>query len=133
MTKLKLPSKEIVTPSTGFIEKIAIELAGVWYDAARSSGLADDKYKNARRFAKHEFERFIPHAIKHCMEMLNNPSFDANAKMIIYDELMKRANDPEARAIFPSDTKADEHLNFKLPEKFIENNFPHLLEKPKVH
>jgi len=136
MSKLKLkPYKsELYTPSQGMIEKIAGELAAVWFEAALSSGLKDDKYgKNPRRFAKKNLEKFIPYAVKHCFEILNNPNTPQDQKMMIYDELMRRVNDPEARSLFPSNTEADKPLNFNLPDDFIEKNLPHLLDKPKAH
>lgn len=126
--KLKSGPKELVTPSTGMIEKIAIEFAGVYYDTARSQGL-HSKHKNARSYARAYFEKFIPNAIKHCMEILNNPKTPVDQKMMIYDELMKRANDPEARALFPSETEHDKHLNFNLPEGFFEKYFPEIVDE----
>lgn len=136
MSKLKLkPHKtELYTPATGMIEKIAGEFAATWFEAALSSGLKDTQYnKSPRKFARKNLEKFIPHAIKHCLEILNNPNTPQDQKMMIYDELMKRSNDPEARSLFPSQTEADKPLSFDLPENFVENNLPHLLEKPKVH
>lgn len=122
---------EIVTPATNLIEKLAGELAATWFEVARSSGHVVQGYgNNARKFAKDNLESFVPFAIKHCMEMLNNPSFDQNAKMMIYEALMKRTNDEEMRKLFPSNTKNDMHLNnFELPKDFMENHFPEFLDE----
>lgn len=120
---------EIVTPSTGMVEKIAMEYAACWYEAARSSGLKPDKYKTARSFARAKFDGFIPEVVKNLITMLGNPKLPPDQKMMIYDELMKRANDPEARKIFPSKTEADKDLNFDLPDNFFENTFPDLAEQ----
>lgn len=128
--KLKhLNTPEIVTPSTGMVEKIAMEYAAVWYEAARSSGLKPGKYKTAKQFARAKFDGFIPEVIKNLITMLGNPKLPPDQKMMIYDQIMKRANDPEARALFPSKTEADKHLDFDLPDNFFENTFPDLAEE----
>lgn len=122
-------TNEIVTPTTGMIERMAMEYAATWWEAARSSGLKPGKYKTARQFAKAKFEGFIPEVVKNLITMLGNPSLPPDQKMMIYDELMKRANDSDARKIFPSKTEADKHLNFDLPDNFFENTFPDLAEQ----
>lgn len=127
--KLKPYKTELFQPSDGMIEKIAGEMAAVWFEAALSSGLKDTKYKkNPRKFAQANLEKFIPFAIKSCMDMLANSNTPHDQKMMIYEQIMKRANDPEARATFPSKTEADKHLSFDLPENFLENNFPQYLD-----
>lgn len=131
MSKLKLKPAEIVTPETALVEKVAGELAAVWFETARSSGHIIKGYgNNVRKFARENLESFIPHALKHLMEMLNNPSTPPDQKMMIYDAIMKRANDPEARALFPSNTENDKHLNnFELPKDFLENHFPEFIDQ----
>lgn len=128
MTKLKIKS-ELYKPADGLIEKVASKFASEWFEAALSSGLKDDKYnRNPRKFAKINLEKFIPYAIKHLIEMLKNPSLPHDQKFMIYEQILKRVNDPEMRTIFPSNTENDKHLNFDLPENFMEKNFPEYLD-----
>lgn len=130
MTKL-VNKLELYTPDTALIEKIAGEFAAIWFETARSSGHVIKGYGNdVRRFARENIESFIPHALKHCFEMLNNPQTPAEQKTMIYDAILKRANDPEARALFPSPTENDKHLNnFELPKNFVENFFPEFIDE----
>lgn len=81
------------TPKYTVIEKVAAEFAAVWWEAGRSSGLKS-KHKTARLYAKKNFEKFIPKAIEHLTEMLDNPHIADLAKQEIYEALMERANDP---------------------------------------
>lgn len=125
--------KKIVAPESEIIEQTALELACVFYEAGRSSGLTS-KHKNARAYAKANLEVFLPKAIEYLVSMLGNPQFDPKAKELIYNALMERTNNEDMRTLFPSDTENDRHLNnFELPKDFMENNFPELFDKKKVH
>ncbi len=101
MSKLK-----IITPSSMLIEKTAGNFAGVWYDAARSSGIKIAKlqgktinllkYKNnPRLFAKAHLEKFIPAAIHALTTLLGKPNIPAEQKEIIYAAIMERTNDEQ--------------------------------------
>lgn len=85
-------------PTLKLIEHVAAKMAGELYEIGRSQGLKS-KYKNARSYALNNLEKFIPHAIKHLMEMLNRPDVAPELKEEIYDGLMERINDPEAKSL----------------------------------
>lgn len=98
--------RKIITPASVMIEKVASEMACVFYEAARSQG-ATSKYKNARQYAKKYLEYFIPKAIDHLISMLDRKDLPDDQKALIYDCIMERHNDPdlvEARPNF--DVKA---------------------------
>lgn len=100
MSKLK-----IITPSSNIIEKTAGEMAGVFYDAARSSGMTRIQlqgkrinllaYKTSRAFARTHLEKFIPAAIESLTTILGRPNTPEEAKRIIYDAIMERTNDEQ--------------------------------------
>lgn len=93
------------TPSDVIVEKTAGEFAGVWYDAARSSGmtivnLQGDtinlrKYKTPRNFARRHLEKFIPAAVHALTDILSRDTTPPEQKEIIYQALMERVNDPD--------------------------------------
>lgn len=82
----------VVEPHHLLIEKTALELAAVFYEAGRSSGL-HSKHKDARKFAKANVEKFIPKAVELLTDMLGNPSLPQDQKNMIYDAIMERTND----------------------------------------
>lgn len=84
---------KIIQPEDDLIERTALEYAAVYYEAGRSTGLKS-KWKNPKSFAKNNFEKFIPRVVDDFLTMLNNPTFDASAKDIIWKALQKRHNDP---------------------------------------
>jgi hypothetical protein len=96
---------KIKDPSDVIIEKTAGEMAGVFYDAARSSGMKVIKlqdqvinllrYKSARDFARRHLEKFIPAAVHALTDILSRPETPANQKEVIYQALMERVNDPD--------------------------------------
>ena len=53
------------------------------------------KYKNAREYARKNLEKFFPRAIDHLLDILNNPYTPEDQKIMIYDALSERVNDPE--------------------------------------
>lgn len=89
------------TPKFNLIEHVALELAATFYEVGRSQGLKS-KHKNARLYAFANLEKFVPHAIKHLLEMLNNPSVSAEQKEEIFESLQERINDPTAQALAQS-------------------------------
>lgn len=90
-------------PSDVIIEKTAGEMAGVWYDAARSSGMSIVKlqgqvidlrrFKSTRDFARRHLEKFIPAAVHALTDILSKDSTPAAHKEVIYQALMERVND----------------------------------------
>jgi hypothetical protein len=92
-------------PSDVIIEKTAGEMAGVFYDAARSSGLKKIKlqdqvidllrYKSPRDFARRHLEKFIPAAVHALTEIMSRDSTPPDQKEIIYNAIMERVNDPD--------------------------------------
>ena len=101
MSKLK-----IITPETNLIEKTAGEFAGVWFDAARNSGIKIArlqgvtinlmKYKNnPRLFARAHLEKFIPAATHALMEILCRDSTPLDQKEIIYKAITERTGDEQ--------------------------------------
>lgn len=129
MTSSQFKLTELYQPADGLIEKIAGEFAGTWFEAARSSGLEIKGYgNNSKKFAKEQFENFIPHAIKILLDILNNPKTAPDQKFMIYEQILKRTNDLEMRALFPSNVERDKPFDFSLPENFLEKNFPHFVD-----
>lgn len=94
---------KIVDPGNVIVEKTAGEFAGVFYDAARSSGLKVIKlqgkvinllrYKSPRAFARAHIEAFIPAAMHSLMQILSRPETPEPQKKLIYDAVMERVND----------------------------------------
>ena len=97
---------KIKDPSDVIIEKTAGEMAGVFFEAARSSGMGIitlqgqkidlRKFKNnPRDFARRHLEKFIPAAVHALTEILARDSTPADQKEIIYQALLERVNDPD--------------------------------------
>lgn len=97
---------KIVTPESNIIEKTAAEFAGVFFDAARSSGMEKIKlqgriinlmkYKNnPRNFARDCLEGFIPAAIEALTTIMGRDSTPPEQKEIIYQAILERVNDPQ--------------------------------------
>lgn len=93
-------------PKYTVIEKTAAELAGVFYDACRSSGMKSE-YKSAKTFARAKFTTFIPKAVELLISMLGRSDIHDLMKQEIHGALMERHNDPELNAIMPNQTKLD--------------------------
>lgn len=87
-------TSKIAKPLNPLIFKVAGELAAVWYEAGRSTGLTS-KWPNARAYARANLERFVPKAIEHLLAILANPSFSNHAKFEIYEALIDPINDPD--------------------------------------
>ena len=94
---------KIVDPSNVIIEKTAGEFAGVFYDAARSSGMKTIelqgekinllRYKRTRDFARRHIEKFIPAAVHALNEIMCNPDTPEEQRQVIYNAIMERVND----------------------------------------
>lgn len=87
-------NKKIVTPANPLIYKVAAEMAGVFFDAGRSSGL-HSKHKTPEAFARANIEKFLPKAVQTLIEMLK-PTSNCTEHMReeIYSALMDPVNDP---------------------------------------
>jgi hypothetical protein len=98
-------SRKIKDPSDVIVEKTAGEFAGLWYDAARSSGMTVVKlqgniinllkYKSPREFARRHLEKFIPAAVHSLIEIMSRPNCPEDQKLIIYNAIMERVNDQD--------------------------------------
>lgn len=96
---------KLKAPSDVIIEKTAGEFAGVFYDAARSSGMKVIRlqgkvinllrYKSTRDFARRHLEAFIPAAVHALTDILSRPETPVAQKDVIYNALMERVNDPD--------------------------------------
>lgn len=86
-------SQILSAPKSNLIEHVAGQLAATWYEIGRGQGMKS-KWPTARLYAKNNIEKFIPKAIEHLIEILNNPTFPDLAKQEIYEALMERHNDP---------------------------------------
>lgn len=111
----KLSPKKLIQPHSLVIEKTALELAAVYYEAGRSAGLTS-KHKNARAFARANVEKFIPKAVELLMDILGKDSTPQDQKDMIYEAIMERANDTDLSnsgiPVFkvPIDYKSDRHV-----------------------
>lgn len=89
------------------IEKTSAEMAGTFFDAARSSGLKVIhlqgktinlmRYRRTRDFAKAHLEKFIPAALKSLIDIMSMPHTPPDQKQLIYDAIMERTNDEQVQ------------------------------------
>lgn len=93
-------------PSDVIIENTAGQMAGVFFDAARSSGLTVIqlqgkkinllKYKNnPRNFARVHIQAFIPAAVHALIEIMSRENTPTEQKDIILNAILERVNDPD--------------------------------------
>jgi len=101
VSKLKL-----IQPHSMLIEQTAGQMAGVFFEAARSSGLTIislqgqkinlSKYKNnPHKFARAHLEKFIPAAVHSLTEILSKPETPEHFKETIYQAILERTNDEQ--------------------------------------
>lgn len=83
---------KLIKPESTLIEKTALDLAAVFYEAGRSSGLKS-KHKDAKSYAKAYLKEFIPKAVELLMEILSKDSTPQPMRDAIYDAFMERTND----------------------------------------
>jgi hypothetical protein len=86
--------RKLIKPESILIEQTALQLAAVYYEAGRSSGLTS-KHKDARAFARANVTKFIPKAVELLMDILAKESTPKEMKDAIYDAFMERSNDEE--------------------------------------
>ena len=99
-------------PKYSLFERVAGELAGVFYDAARSSDM-QSQYKSAKAFARAKFTTFLPKAIELCLSMLHRDDINQTMKDEIFNAYLERANDPYLKEIDPHD------MNMRAIEKLL--------------
>lgn len=78
-------------PQSVIIEKTALSFAAEMYEDCRSKGMTS-KFKNARAYAKANFEMYIPAAINILLDMLNSPTVSAHEKDEIMLAMQERIN-----------------------------------------
>ena len=93
MAKTISEQRLLKAPESTVIEKVALEFAAVFYDAARSSGATSKLTQRA--WARKNFQKFIPHATKHLISMLGRSDIADLMKQEIHQALLERVNDPE--------------------------------------
>lgn len=132
---------KIKDPSDVIIEKTAGEFAGVFYDAARSSGMKTVKlqdqvinlmrYKSPRDFARRHLEKFIPAAVHALTDILSRPNTPPDQKEIIYNALMERVNDPDLDMMGKT-AQLPEYENTILYKADNEKPKPVIVNTPKI-
>lgn len=137
MSKLK-----IITPTSMIIEKTAAEFAGVFFDAARSSGMKKIKLRgeiidllrfknNPKLFARKYLEKFIPDAVKALIDIMSRPNTPEEQKRIIYDAITERTNDEQLNAM-GTVAGLPEFKDTPLFKKDTELPKPIILNTPKI-
>lgn len=91
--------KLIQQPRSTLIEKTALEFAAVFYDVGRSQGMTS-RHKSARHYAAHNFIKFIPRAVSHLIDILNQPNATPAMKLEIWTALQERIHDVDNNALF---------------------------------
>lgn len=91
---------KLIKPESTLIEKTALELAAVFYEAGRSSGLKS-KHKDAKSYAKAYLTKFIPKAVELLMDIISKDTTPQAQRDAIYDALMERTNDKDLSNTIP--------------------------------
>jgi len=117
-------------------------MAGVFYDAARSSGLKVIqlqgqkinllKYKSPRDFARRHIEKFIPAAVHALTEILSRPETPVEQKDIIYNALMERVNDKDLDMMAKTAGDLPEFEQTVLYKSDQEKPKPVIVNTPKI-
>lgn len=133
---------KIADPSTVIVEKTAGEFAGVFYDAARSSGLTTIqlqgqkinllKYKSPRDFARRHIEKFIPSAVHSLIEIMSRPNCPPDQKELIYNALMERVNDKDIDMMAKTAGNLPEFEQTVLYKSDQEKPKPVIINTPKI-
>lgn len=133
---------KIVDPSNVIVEKTAGEFAGVWYDAARSSGMTKVKlqgdiinllkYKSPRDFARRHLEKFIPAAVHALIDIMSRDTTPVEQKDIIYNAIMERANDVQLDMMAKTAGNLPEFENTVLYKDDTVKPKPLIVNTPKI-
>lgn len=87
--------KKTIKPINPLIFRTAGEFAATWYEVGRSQGLTS-KYKDAKSYARANFERFVPQVIAAFLQMLKPTSnCSEHMRQEIYQALTDPLNDPD--------------------------------------
>jgi hypothetical protein len=133
---------KIVDPSTVIVEKTAGEMAGVFFEAARSSGMKIIKlqgqninllrYKSPRDFARRHLEKFIPAAVHALIEIMSRPNTPVDQKDMIYNALMERVNDTQLDMMAKTAGDLPEFEQTVLYKDDTEKPKPIIVNTPKI-
>ena len=130
-------------PSDVIIEKTAGQMAAIFFEAARSSGMGIitlqgqkidlRKYKNnPRAFARSHLEKFIPAAVHALTEILSRDSTPVEQKEIIYQALLERVNDPDIDMMAKTAGNLPEFEQTVLYKSDQEKPKPVIVNSPKI-
>ena len=133
---------KLIDPSEILIEKTAAEMAGVFFDAARSSGmgiimLQNEKIdlrrfkNNPRKFAQAHLEKFIPAAVHALNEIMCRETTPEPMKRAIYDAIMERINDEQVN-VMGAQAGLAEFTNTPIFKPDNEKPKPIILNTPKI-
>lgn len=92
-------NSKLASPRTSLIEKTALEFAATFYEVGRSQGMTS-RHKSARHYAAHNFIKFIPRAVEHLIDILNQPNATPAMKHEIWTALQERIHDKDVVAAF---------------------------------
>lgn len=92
-------NKIVGGPKYTVLEVIAANLAATFYEAARNTGMASKKHKNARSYGRANIELYIPKAIEIAIEMLGRDDVSIHMKDELSNAIIERANDAHSHAI----------------------------------
>jgi len=133
--------RKIRDPSDVIVEKTAGEFAGVFYDAARSSGMTVInlqgqtinllKYKKTRDFARAHLEKFIPAAVHALNEIMCRPETPNDKKEMIYNAIMERVNDVDLMDLGRA-AMLPEYQNTPLYKTDTEKPKPVIINSPRI-
>lgn len=115
--------KQLNLPKMDLIEHTALNFALTFYEGCRNQGMKS-KYKTARLYALHNYQKFLAKAIETLQEMLGRDDIHENVKEKIYEAVMTRVNDPEVNQIFP--------MHGAIPELDLEKILKGVPDKPVV-
>src|SRR5882672_11990837 len=90
---------KVVTPRSVLIEQTALKLAATWWEIGMGQGLKS-KHKTARHYAANNFIKFIPRAVSHLIDILNQPNASPAMKHEIWCALQERIHDVDTTAAF---------------------------------
>ncbi len=130
--KRNMNKRKLNDPSSILIEVTAGTLAAEWYEIGRRQGLTS-KHKTVKGYVNANVEKFIPKAVDILLSMLGNPSTPEEQKVLIYDALSERVNDPNN--VTSTDIKGLPALDIKklldnLPPALPNQQLKKVREKP---
>lgn len=135
--------RSLKTPSDVIIEKTAVEFAGCFFEAARSSGLKVIMLQgkkinlmrygeNPHNFARRHIEAFIPAAVHALNEIMCNPNTPEEQRQIIYQAILERINDPDIDMMAKTAGDLPEFEQTVLYKPDNEKPKPVIVNTPKI-